>query len=142
MKLLRKFFSLTFLEKKLLLKALFLSLVVKLIVKLLPMRWYKRILEYPGTPVDPISPNEKMVYYVSAAVNRSSRYAPWRTRCLVDAITAKLLLQHYHIRSTLFLGVSKEGKNSLIAHAWLKYNDIFITGKRGYQKFTVVSSFT
>jgi hypothetical protein len=42
----------------------------------------------------------------------------------------------------MFLGVNKDEEKNLTAHAWLKCGEIFITGKRGYQKFTVVSSFT
>lgn len=141
MTLIGKFFSLTFSERGLLIKALFLSLVIKLMVKLLPMRWYKGILEYPAKYSHHNSTGENVIKQVGAAVSRCSRFAPWRNRCLVDAITAKLLLQQYHIQTTLFLGVSKDGDSSLIAHAWLKYGEKFITGKRGYQKFTVVSSF-
>jgi hypothetical protein len=29
----------------------------------------------------------------------------------------------------------------MIAHAWLKCGEKFITGRKGYQKFVVVSSF-
>jgi hypothetical protein len=141
MTLIRKFFSLTFAEQWLFIKALFLSLIIKLMVKLLPMRWYKTFLEYPVNFNCKNSASETLINQISIAVNRSSRCAPWKNRCLVDAITAKLLLQQYHVKTTLYLGVSKEGGNNLIAHAWLKYDEKFITGKKGCQKFTVVSSF-
>ena len=142
MSLFRKFFSLPRYDKLLFLKTLGVSLVVKIVVFTLPMRWYSRYLDQAGRSLSGnFTDNEGMIKSITIAVRRCSRYAPWPTKCLVDAITAKLLLQWHGISSTLYLGVSKENRKKLVAHAWLKCGERFITGRKGYQKFTVVSRF-
>jgi hypothetical protein len=122
--------------------ALGLSLVVKMVVVLIPLRWYSKYLDRSGKPVTQNRNNsEDTIIRIKNAVSRCSRFAPWKTKCLVDAVTAKLLLQWHGINSTLYLGVDKDENNKLIAHAWLKCGEKFITGRKGYQKFTVVSTF-
>lgn len=138
----RNFFSLPGGEKLLFFVALNLTLFVKIIVLTMPLRWYIKYLDRTNKPfIKKRNNEEEIIRRVKNAVNRSSRYAPWSTRCLVDAITAKILLQYYGINSTLYMGVQKDKKTKLIAHAWLKCNGLFITGKKGSQKFTVVSTF-
>jgi hypothetical protein len=143
MNLLRKFIATPAYDKFLFFIALALSFFVKIIVFTLPLRWYRRFLGQSGKNSPEYSSNRnKTIKSIVTAVNRCSRFAPWKTRCLVDAITAKLLLQWHGIPSTMFMGVNKDEEKKLIAHAWLKCGEVFITGKKGYQKFTVVSSFT
>ncbi|HEX3007866.1 MAG TPA: lasso peptide biosynthesis B2 protein [Bacteroidales bacterium] len=143
MNLLHKYLSLPYPDKWLFIKALCISLVVKIVVVCLPLRWYSKYLrEYRTKDSLSLQNKDELITRITNAVRRSSKYAPWPTRCLVDGITAKLLLQQHGIHSTLFLGVHKDKEKKMIAHAWLKCGDKFITGRRGYQKFTVVSSFT
>lgn len=141
MSLLRKYFSSPRKDKILLLKAFGISLVVKIVVFICPLRWYSKYLDNSGRTFSDVTHREELIKSITRAVRRTSRYAPWKTKCLVDAITAKVLLQWHGIPSTLFLGVHKDKGKKLTAHAWLKCDDKFITGKRGYQKFIVVSSF-
>lgn len=142
MSLFKKFVSSTARDQYLFFAALVLSLIVKIVVFSFPLRWYARFLFIPANNSSEITQSSyETIQEISKAVNRCSRFAPWQTKCLVDAITAKLLLKWHGIPSTIFLGVNKDNERKLTAHAWLKCGDIFITGKRGYQKFTVVSSF-
>lgn len=138
MNLFRKYYSIPFRERVLFIKAIGVSLAVKMVVVALPMKWYSRYL-YSRRTVS--NADEETIKRVTRAVSRCSRYAPWSTKCLVDAITAKLLLQWAGINSTLYLGVHKDKAKKLVAHAWLKCGERFITGRKGFQKFTVVSSF-
>lgn len=139
MGLIHKFLRLPNIEKLLFVKALTISLLVKIVVKIFPLRWYRKYLQSEGLPAM-LPENEDTIIKITRAVHRCSRYAPWPTRCLVDAITAKILLRQKGIGSTLFLGVNKESSN-LSAHAWLMCGEKFITGRKGHQKFVVVSSF-
>lgn len=143
MNLLKKLIAIPAYDKFLFFIALALSFFVKIIVFTLPLRWYRRLLVQSGKNSLQYSSNRnKTIKSIATAVNRCSRFAPWKTRCLVDAFTAKLLLQWHGIPSTMFMGVNKDEEKKLVAHAWLKCGEVFITGKRGYRKFTVVSSFT
>lgn len=141
MKPLKKFISSSNRDKFLFLTAAGISLIVKAVIFTIPMRWYVKYLRDPHKMSSKINTNTEIIQSIAKAVNRCSRHAPWKTKCLVDAITAKLILRWYGIPSVLFLGVDKTEGKELIAHAWLKCGDTFITGKRGYQRFTVVSSF-
>lgn len=142
MNLVRKFISLPNKDKSLFVKAISISLKTKFMVVILPFRWYSKYLCLSDENIYFESEyNEDLINKISAAVIRSSNYVPWSTKCLVNAITAKLLLHRNGISSILYLGVAKSEDQKLIAHAWLKCGDRFVIGEKTSQKFTVVSSF-
>lgn len=87
--------------------------------------------------------NVKLIKTIGWAVERASLLLPWDGLCLVKALAAQRILLKNKKIAVIYLGV-KKGKKSkdLEAHAWLKYNDIFLTGKAGHNQFTVVSKFT
>jgi hypothetical protein len=78
---------------------------------------------------------------ISRAVVTTSRYTPWESKCLVQAIAAKMMLKCRGIHSTLYLGVAKEGEKELSAHAWLRSGTLVLTGAPGKERFTVVATF-
>jgi len=122
-------------------EALTLLFLVKIIVIILPLRWYSKIL---GTEhkvsSDESTDLDHIAFKISQAIIRGRKAFPWKTRCLCEAISAKIMLNRRHIDCTLYLGVAKE-KGSLIAHAWLRCGSRYVTGKEGVEKFTVVSTF-
>ncbi|WP_238480423.1 lasso peptide biosynthesis B2 protein [Clostridium chrysemydis] len=77
---------------------------------------------------------------ISKAVLRVSNNTPWVTNCMVQAITAKKLLNNQNIDSTIYLGVTKE-ENELKAHAWLRCGEVFVTGGNG-AGFAIVNYFS
>lgn len=79
--------------------------------------------------------------HIKVAVARACRFSPWRTKCFEQAIAAKIMAKRRHIKSTLFLGVFKDTANKLCAHAWLKIDNIIITGGPDISHCTVVSRF-
>lgn len=74
--------------------------------------------------------NYNIAEKVSWVVTTTSRYTPWESKCLVQAMTAQKLLKKYNIKSTLYLGVRKLD-NELKAHAWLRCGEYFVTGGDG-----------
>lgn len=74
-------------------------------------------------------------------VKTVSCYTPWESKCLVQAIVGKIMLRQYGIANTLYLGVGRDERNCLIAHAWLRCADIIITGCHGHERFSVVGTF-
>lgn len=75
------------------------------------------------------------------AVETISRYTPWESKCLVQAIVAQHLLKKKHIPTTLYLGVSKDQQGELKAHAWLRCGEMIVTGGRMKAGYTQVSKF-
>jgi hypothetical protein len=79
---------------------------------------------------------------VAHAVQTMACNLPWHSRCLVQAAAAKRMLDRRCIPSTLYVGVARDEKQKLIAHAWLRCGDVIITGKAEKDCFTTVSMFT
>jgi hypothetical protein len=73
------------------------------------------------------------------AVLAASRRAPWRCRCLEQAIAAKRMLRARGVPSTLYLGVAR--RKPAEAHAWLRCGTVFVCGGDGATRFAVVSCF-
>jgi hypothetical protein len=137
-----KFFRLTPLEKGLFLEAMLTLLMVKLMIIVLPMRFYSRYLgnQHSESAQTDVEKNAQVIRNISKGLVRARKATPWPTRCLVDAITAKWMLNRRGVSSTLYLGVAKDD-DKMIAHAWLRSGQAMVTGRQGIQKFTVVGTF-
>lgn len=108
---------------------------------------FKRIAPYLGVrdrDADnrPLESLEELaqVKDVAHAVQGMAGHLPWECKCLVQAISAKMMLKRRHIASTLYLGVLK--KDDFAAHAWLRAGDVILTGEASMPQCTVVSVFT
>lgn len=88
---------------------------------------------------------ETQARQIATVVQTATKYTPWESKCLVQALVATLILRLHHIPHIAYLGVSKneeEGaKNPLQAHAWVSSGRCFVSGGNGHRTFTVVSSF-
>lgn len=78
---------------------------------------------------------------VSWAISLMSRHTFWESKCMVQAMTAKMMLKRRRIKSTLYLGVAKNDTRGFIAHAWVSCGDFIVTGAKGMNQFTIVSMF-
>jgi len=138
----KKLLQLSALEKQLLFNVTIISIWIKIIVLFFPMRWYAKILgiEHAVSSEDTIINVNHIVFKISRAMIRCRKLLPWKPNCLVEAITAKIILNLRGINSTLYLGVNKEN-GDMKAHAWLRCGTIYVTGKRGMGEFMVVSTF-
>jgi hypothetical protein len=72
----------------------------------------------------------------------ASKHTPWQSKCLVQAFTAKTMLKKRNIRSTVYLGVAKDKNGEMIAHAWTRCGEIYVTGGNGHNHFTVTGFFS
>ncbi len=70
-----------------------------------------------------------------------SRHTWWESQCLVMAIAAMKMLDRRGIESTLYLGTARDADGKMIAHAWLRSGNIYLTGFEEMRKFTVVGKF-
>lgn len=80
---------------------------------------------------------EQVGWSVRAAAGRT----PWPSTCLVQAVAAKRMLQRRTIPSSLYLGVAKNAEEGLDGHAWLCYDQAFLTGKHGHERYTITAVF-
>jgi hypothetical protein len=80
-----------------------------------------------------------LVQRVRWALAAASRRAPWRCKCLEQAIAGQSMLGARGISTTLYLGVAR---NDVIeAHAWLRCGSLVVTGENEAGRFAVVSTF-
>lgn len=75
------------------------------------------------------------------AIGAVSRYTPWESKCLVQAIVAKLLLRRQLLPNTLYLGVANGDAGKLVAHAWIRTGTRVVTGGYGLDAYTIVATF-
>ncbi len=68
---------------------------------------------------------------VSYAVNQVCNKTKWESKCLVRALTAQRLLSEKGIVSTLYLGCKEDENGKMVAHAWLRCGQAYVTGGNG-----------
>ncbi len=117
--------------------------ISRLAVLLLPFRWVMRTAGQQNAQSEEGIPAEKneVVEKVTWAIDAVRWATPWDSNCLARSLAGKRLLRKRGLASTLYLGVSKSDPNTLIAHAWLRCGEYFITGTPGHEQFTVVATF-
>ncbi|MFJ8265551.1 lasso peptide biosynthesis B2 protein [Peribacillus asahii] len=84
--------------------------------------------------------NMAMLRNISSSIQKMSRYTFWESECLVKAMAGMKMLERRGIESTLYLGTGRD-ETGLIAHAWLRSGNFYISGVNGMEKFTVVAMF-
>lgn len=93
------------------------------------------------TPTYTNEENRSNLKEVSKAIEIMSRHTVWESKCLVQAMAAMNMLKRRKIESTLYMGMAKDEKGALIAHAWLRSGSFYVTGSEGMERFTVVGTF-
>lgn len=74
-------------------------------------------------------------------VVKLSRHTPWESKCFVQALTAKELFNVFRIPSTIYFGIKKGDDGELLAHAWIRYGEIIVTGAPQHKTFNAVAYF-
>ena len=85
--------------------------------------------------------NNNFSNQIEKAIQRASHYSIHSSKCYDQALAGKLMCKWRKLPSTIYFGLSKNEKDNLIAHAWLRVGNRIITGKRGHEQYTVVASY-
>jgi len=126
----------------LLLEAAFWLALARLTLLLVPFRLVapllgRRMAESPEEDPSDLDVLERIAW----AVRVASRYAPWKTKCLAQAMAGKAMLRRRGLPSTLYLGLAKGSEAGLEAHAWLRCGSQILTGNELLEQYTVVAQF-
>jgi len=86
---------------------------------------------------------------ITNAVKSVSRRVPWQSKCLVQAASAKRMMNRRKIENQLFLGVSASGlkgdgptkRLNIHSHAWLVADHNVVLGGENLDDFIAVSRF-
>ena len=143
-KLFKKYYKIDKKERIILNQTFFWLIYAFVLARIIPLKWFNSVLGKFKKEIE-VETNEsqhQLIDVLRKNTRRLKRKLPWKVKCFEEAIAVKKVLEKHQLKSTIYLGVSKDNKSKLIAHAWLKIGDEFITGKKGYEKFTVVGFYS
>ena len=140
----RQFIKLSWQKRLLLMEALFWSDLSRLTILLIPFRFISPFLGCQDERINKknLKNDKNYITDIMWSISTASKHTPWKNTCLVQAITAKMMLKIRKQQSSLFLGIAKDQDKNLKAHAWLSSGDIIVTGSETTEEYTVISSFT
>lgn len=137
-KWIRAFYRLSYSEKQLLIEAVYYMFIAKINIQIFP---FKRIVKnLSQNPDFEDSSDIVILQQIRRAIKRANKLAFWRNVCLVQSITARIMLNRRGISSQIYLGLRFEDGKKLAAHAWLKSGSLFITPK-GTMQFKEIMRF-
>jgi len=128
MQRLRKFFLLSFEDRRLLLRSAILLALIRAGLLLLPFRIMRRLLARAtrtgSAPVEDINEVARLVWAVETIHNN----IPLLKNCLSEAFAAQVLLARKGQPSTLRIGVARSASGRLKAHAWVEIDGRVVIG--------------
>jgi hypothetical protein len=113
----KRFCEVDRLERRMLVKSIWLSGLTRFLTKFLPFRYYQEFI-YPEIE-EPV--NNEDITYIAGKINktmrRTERIVPWSLSCLVKAIVARKLYAETGIKGKLILRLAYNEEKNLYAHA-------------------------
>jgi hypothetical protein len=120
--------SLTGEERRLLLEAVLVSVVIRVALSIMPFRAVRRTLRLFRSFGAPGRGSESLED-IGTAVARAGRHVPGST-CLTEALAGEVLLARRGFPVRLRLGVARE-EGELRAHAWVESEGTIVIGDHG-----------
>jgi hypothetical protein len=138
METLNKFILLPNFEKKLLIKAIFLILLVRFVTFILPFGITKIFLLKSkavkhGHILNPPS-QDKIRWAVDAITNK----IPFTKNCLVKSIVIHILFLNSGYESKINFGIMKNNNEKLNAHAWIESEGKIFSSEEGLYNYTLM----
>ena len=140
----KKFFLLSKLERKLFIEAFVNIEIIRLKLRLLPLKKIISHLEQGSeieTNIRSTKEQLQTAMNVGNAIELASNHTLFKTSCLIQALTAEVMLHKRDISGVILIGIlrSQKAGNSIEAHAWTQCNKEIITGKNNCESYTVLS---
>jgi hypothetical protein len=139
----KRFLTLSWIERGLLLEASLALAVGRLVVLLVPFRRIASLLgeQMAESSREISSADVTSSKRISWAISAAARHLPWDCRCLVCASATMIMLSWRRIPATFYLGVSFDDEQRMLAHAWVRAGEVIITGCKESSGYTVVATF-
>jgi hypothetical protein len=141
MKRLRRLMHLPAAERWLLVRAVLLLWTMRVGLWLLPFQTLRQLLaEFTvramRAPVSERLSKAKVVRTVETA----ARFTPLASTCLTQALAAQVLLARRGYPALLRIGVLRDGKGRLQAHAWVESEDEVVIGEYDLKRYTPLAT--
>jgi Transglutaminase-like superfamily len=144
LRMVRRVLRLPLAGKLLLFETLVALALARVAVLLLPFRWVARVLGRQEVERDALDHAVHVAdaRQIAIMVHKAIKNVPWTSKCLDQALAAKVMLARRGISTTVYFGVKSDEQGQLAAHAWLRSGEIYVTGGRNRDEFTPISVFT
>ena len=138
---LARFLALRRSERRRTVEAALWLLLVRLVLGVLPFRSALRLLRIkPGEAAEgPVDASEARE--VGRAVERAARHVPFRAVCLQQAFAALLMMRRRGLAASVRLGLARDERGELKAHAWSHCGELPVTGVAAARGFVAVAGF-
>lgn len=142
----RAFFRLGYKDQVRLAGAWFLLFLSRVLIAVLPFTLVRRLLGENHAVSDPLPPvdldpvQHARAVHIGRIVQVAAAYAPFRSDCYPQALTARVLLAVCRIPHLVSFGVRRDG-DRLLAHAWVHAGGVPVTGGSG-EAYAQVGTFT
>lgn len=141
MRSLKTFLSFPFSLKIMCLKAFVLSAYYRFLILKKPFSEISAKIGTLGYETPQIRNTDKYIKDVQLVVGAVCGHTPWESKCLVQALTAKKMLNRRKFNCTLYMGVALETSGEMVAHAWLRCGTVHVTGGNGSKQYAVTAIF-
>lgn len=145
MSFLRKLRRLDRVEMLLLLEAGLLVTLAMLMLRIRPFASIARQLGMPGADSFDgrlTEAESRTVGRIATAIRRTGKYHPLRPKCLQEALAGRWMLRRRGFACTLYIGVFRDDRLALSAHAWLRAGHILVTGGPVSPSFAQIQKFS
>jgi hypothetical protein len=130
------FFKISYYRKRLFLQSMILLIIIRFFftlfsfshIQIISKRFSKKNNNHKDTP---------KIRDILWSIKLASDYVPGST-CLIQAITAQILLSRYNHLSKIKIGVMKS--DNFEAHAWLEIDDKIVLGESENRYVTILES--
>lgn len=125
----KKFLSLPRSMKLILFESWFLQLFAGLVLKILPFRKITKV--FASVESDDRQRSHSVIYDIKQAIVYSGRLSPWKNECMVQSMAVRWMLNRRKISSRFYLGVTFDQNKKMVAHAWIKADNLEVVEKNG-----------
>ncbi|MDX2346771.1 MAG: lasso peptide biosynthesis B2 protein [Legionella sp.] len=121
--------------------------IARLAINCLPLKHISPYfgMLYQNTLLSTVLSKQQLRYAIilRRSIKLASKYTPWNSNCLTQAMVAKFWCKRLNIPYVLYIGFAKDKTKpeGYAAHAWLTAGPIAITGEYSFAKFHVISSY-
>lgn len=137
-----KFFLLSFRRKWLFCEAVAGLSLIKVITEILPPRWFSRLFGRQGEKcIGGNAPPPEALMEICWAIHTAERIFPWGRKCLIKALTGKVMARIRGYRTTFCVGAGRGEDREIIYHAWLQYRRATIIGGKTEGVYKTLASF-
>jgi hypothetical protein len=127
-------------------EAFFELCIARFKVSFVPFQTYKKELgkHMHTTSHQGFQSEQALTKRLSWAIQKTARYTPFKSNCMVQAMAAKRMCKKRGIATTFYIGVGKDQavEGQKLNHAWLRSGSMIVTGNlKDLEDYAVIGTY-